>query len=301
LLFQEAIQADLGLSDKQKTRLNGIQAGFGQKSRDTFQALQESGAEPQEFQETMVGLQREHQASLTAVLDKTQKARLSQIELQREGFLAAARSEIASKLKLNPTQTKKIKTILSEMRQAQAQAMPGMLGALQPPPDGAQPATKGAAKTKKGAAKAKRPATTNPGGSNDEMGLDGEMPGGEMGAGGLNIAFVPGGGPPGGLPDFLKPENQPAFAKMMEAQKKSRDEASVKIGEILTAEQKTAFEKLTGKPFDFSKLQTAAPDAKPAEDGEAKPDDAMKKEATPPPASKSQPKNKSKTLKDSRT
>jgi hypothetical protein len=288
LLTQESVQNDLGLSDKQKATISSLQAGIGQKSRDAFQSLQENGADAQEFRETMAGLYRDHQAALSRVLDKNQKARYAQLELQREGFLAASRSEIASKLKLTPTQTKKIKTIVAEMRQAQYKAMPGMLGGLQAPAGGEQPAGKSApaAKTKKGTSKTRRSAGGGNGGM-DETGMDGGVDGGEIPLNGFAAGF-PGNGPPGGLPDFLKPENQPDFARMIETQKKSRDEASAKIGELLTAEQKAAFEKLTGKPFDFSKLQGAPQDAKPAEEGEAKPDDSMKKEAP----AKNQPKKK---------
>jgi hypothetical protein len=110
------------------------------------------------------------------------------------------------------------------------------------------------------------------------MGGEGDFVGGQFDVNAFPGA-MPGGGPPGGLPDFLKPENQEAFARMQEAQKKNRDEASAKIGELLTAEQKTAFEKLTGKPFDFSKLQTASAEPKAAEGADAKEDGAMKKDA----------------------
>ncbi len=297
LLLQEAVQTDLGLSEKQKSQINGLQASIGPKSRETFQSLQESGAEPQEFAETMAGLHREHQAALLRVLDKNQKTRYSQIQLQREGFLAAARSEIASKLKLSPTQTKKIKTIVGEMRQAQRRSMPAMLGQLQEGENGTpnstpptnQPST---TKAKKGASKSRRPAgnsNANPGvGNMEEMGIDGEfgagLPTGPFPGGG----FPGGGGPPGGLPDFLKPENQPDFAKMLEAQKQSRHEAGTKIGAVLTAEQKSAFEKLTGKPFDFTKIDGGQATPKSTEDAEPKAEPTEKKPEMP----KAQPKTK---------
>jgi hypothetical protein len=288
LLLQEAVQADLGLSDKQKSQINSLQANAGQKSRDAFQALQESGADPQEFQETMSALQREHQASLNRVLDKDQKARMAQIELQREGFLAASRSAIATKLKLTPTQTKKIKTIVDELRQAQTRS------AFTGPQTDAAPATSrsGTSKAKKGSAKARRPSGGNGGLGNDELGMDGDL-GGDFGGGGFFGGFPQGAVPPGGQPDFLKPENQPDFQRMQEAQQKAREAASTKIGEVLTADQKEAFEKLTGKKFDFAKLETTSTQDKAADSAEPRADDAMKKEATPP--AKTQSKTKKKT------
>jgi hypothetical protein len=246
LLLNPAVQSDLALTDKQKSQISGFEASLGQKRRALFQAAQENGADPQEFQEAEVSLQREFQASLTRVLDKTQKTRLSQIELQREGFLAASRSEIATKLKLTSAQTKQIKTIVGELRRDQAKALPGMLGGLQgsEPPQPVSSKSAGSSKTKKGTSKFRRPSAGGAGG-NDGVGEDGEMAGGGSGENGFGNGFgggVPGGGPPGGLPDFLKPENQADYAKIQEAMKKSREVASAKIGEVLTAGQKTAFE-----------------------------------------------------------
>jgi hypothetical protein len=250
-----------------------------------FQAAQENGADPQEFREAMAGLYREHRASLLRVLDKNQKSRLAQIELQREGFLAASRSEVGSKLKLTVPQTKKIRTIVGEMRREQAKAMPGMVGALQQ--EGAPPAKSAStAKTKKGTSKTRRPSGGTAGQENEEMGGDPEFAGNDFFGGG-----VPGGGgPPGGLPDFLKPESQADFAKVQEVQAKSREAANTKIGEVLTPEQKAGFEKLTGKPFDFSKIQDGPAAAKVGEEAEPKADEATKKAETP----KGQPKSKAK-------
>jgi hypothetical protein len=42
---------------------------------------------------------------------------------------------------------------------------------------------------------------------------------------------------------------------MREAQEKVRATASKKIDEVLTSDQKAAFDKVLGKPFDFSALR----------------------------------------------
>jgi hypothetical protein len=44
------------------------------------------------------------------------------------------------------------------------------------------------------------------------------------------------------------------MSKMREEHLKIRETATKKIDEILTEEQKAAFEKMLGKPFDFSKI-----------------------------------------------
>jgi hypothetical protein len=80
------------------------------------------------------------------------------------------------------------------------------------------------------------------------------------------------------------------MTKMMETQKKIRDAATAKIGEVLTADQTAAFEKMTGKPFDFSKITPGPPPGNPPADAAPNPEaDTPKKEAP----AKAQPKTKS--------
>jgi hypothetical protein len=220
-------------------------------------------------------LRRENEAAIAKVLDKTQKARLAQIELQREGLLAVAKSDVASKLKLNSPQNKKVKAIVDEMRQAQLRAMPA-------PPGGGFPG---------GGPGGGGPGGGGPGGGGPP-GVGGG-PGGDVGpGGGFPGGGAPGvgGGPPGGMPDFNNPEFRAQMAKMMEVQKKTRDAATAKIGEVLTADQTAAFEKMTGKPFDFSKLTPASPPGNPPADAAPKAEaDTPKKDAP----AKTQPKMKS--------
>ena len=120
-----SVQEDLGLTEKQKTQLKRIQGSTDQKTRQTFQEAGENGLEPNEMMELMNSIGREKNSAVAKVLDKNQKARLSQIELQREGLMAVAKSDIAGKLKLSSAQTKKVKSIIVEMRQAQFRGMPG--------------------------------------------------------------------------------------------------------------------------------------------------------------------------------
>ena len=87
------------------------------------------------------------------------------------------------------------------------------------------------------------------------------------------------------------------MTKMMETQKKSRDAATAKIGEILTADQTGAFEKLTGKPFDFSKI-TPGP---PAGDPPPRPAAPKAEEEAPKKAAPAKNQPKTKTRKPRRT
>ena len=133
-----------------------------------------------------------------------------------------ARSDIASKLKLTSPQNKKVKTIV-RVRQATSARSP-------PRPAEADP---------------RRPRIPRWRGG----------PGGGFPGGG-----IPGGWQPGrGMPDYNNPEFRAMMTKMMDGQKKFRDAATAKIGEVLTADQTAAFEKMTGKPFDLSKITPGPP------------------------------------------
>ena len=259
LLLSASVQEELGLSDKQKSQLKKLQASMMQKSREGLEAARQEGVDPQEIMQGMAGLRREHDLAASRVLDKAQKSRLAQLEMQREGLLAIAKSDVANKIKLTSPQTKKVRTILAEMNQARYKAMPA------PPGAGGAP---GGAVAPGGAA---------PGGGVPE----GEAPGG---------GFF-GGGFPGGMQDINSEEFRARYAKMMESEKKIRATAGQKIGEVLTKEQNDAFEKLLGKPFDLSKLNPTPQPAGTPEADTPKADGEMPKATTPPKA-------KSKTRKD---
>jgi hypothetical protein len=236
LLSAASVQEDLGLNEKQKGRLKQLDASMMQRRRDSFQMAGEGGLDPEAMRSTMDNLRREQEAAASKILDKTQKARLTQIELQREGVLAVARKEIAAKLKLTATQSKKIKAIVDEMQQTMARSMP------RPPGDGFPG----------------RP----PGGGGAQ---NGEVGGGPPQGGGN-----PGGGPPqgrGGPPDFDNEEVRARFAKMREDGEKLRTAATKQVEEVLTKDQRVVFDKLLGKPFDFSTIRPGpGPGGRPRRD-----------------------------------
>jgi Spy/CpxP family protein refolding chaperone len=277
LATQEAVQEDLGLTEKQKAQLKKLEAAMIQRSQATFEEARNGGLEPEEMRDAMGMINREYNTAVAKVFDKNQKARLAQIELQREGLLAVAKTEIASKLKVTSAQTKKVKAIVTEMRQNQFRSM-------SPPPGAGGPPGAPANDQAKAAPKGKRPSTrgVRPAPDGNAAPPTGDMP--PEGGGGFFGGF------PEGRPDFNSEEFQAQMAKMMENEKKLRDAASAKIGEVLTKDQTEAFDKLLGKPFDFSKLKFGPPEAAPAEEAKPKTDEATPKKQAP---AKSQPKSKS--------
>jgi Spy/CpxP family protein refolding chaperone len=304
LVMAAPVQEDLGLTEKQKTQLKKLQASMQQQMRDGMQQAREGGVDPQEMMEGMNTLRREYEAAIAKVLDKAQKARLAQIELQREGVLAVAKSDIASKIKLTSPQSKKVKTIVDEMRQAQFRAMPappagGFPGGGPPgggvpgggvPGGGGNPGGGGPPGGGVGPGGEGGPGGGFPGGVPGGGFVGGGFAGGGPGGGGPGGGGPGGGGPGGGGPDFNNPEFRAQMAKAMEAQKKIRDAATAKVGEILTTDQTAAFEKMTGKPFDFSKITPAPPPGNPPAEVAPNTEAGTPKKDAP---AKTQPKTKS--------
>jgi Spy/CpxP family protein refolding chaperone len=254
LLMAESVQKELVLTDKQKTSLRRLEQSMRQKGRDAFEAAREEGMDPEAMRATMNGIRRDHDVAVAKILDKRQKARLTQIELQRDGLLAVANKEFATKIKLTSTQAKKVKSIINEMYEAQASLMPNFPGGPPggggfrggPPPDGGPPTDRGQAQNRR------RPR------GDGQAANGGPPPGGEGFPGGPPPGEgrgPGGGGPPGGGPGFDNPEFRAQFEKMRESQEKVRPATSKKIEELLTKDQKAAVDKLFGKPFDFSTIR----------------------------------------------
>ena len=281
LLTHEAIQADLGLSEKQKGQIVSSQSALDAKRRDLLQGVQNGAGDPEEMKALLASAERDYRSSLLRVLDKNQKARLTQIELQREGFYAVTRSEIASKLKLTPAQNKKVKVILDEMRQEQATSYAALVKEAQEkanPKDPSaspsetnamaktDPAAPAKAKSKKRTTVRRRPPTSgNTDGFQQEVGLGQDQ---DDGSGAYTMgyfALADGSGNLGLSPsipaEWMQNESLVEPARIQELVGKGREKARNRIAELLTDEQKAAFEKLTGKPFDFSSLSSKEPTA----------------------------------------
>ncbi|WP_083670981.1 hypothetical protein [Singulisphaera sp. GP187] len=254
------VQKELGFTDKQEAQIKRLAASMDRKRQELFAEAGAEGGDPQAMMSAMGSLQREAESSVTKSLNKRQKDRLAQLELQREGPSALARKEIAAKVKLTSAQSKKVKTIVDEMRSEMASKMPRPPGGGPRSGDAGDPATKGSRRggqdnaTPNGAAPGDEGAAAENGALAAENGTP-AAPGGDQG-GRRSRGGGPGGG---GRPNFDTAAFREQFAKMREAVEKIRTTASEKINEVLNPEQKTAYEKLLGKPFDFSKIRSGGP------------------------------------------
>jgi hypothetical protein len=256
--MNEAVQKDLKLTATQTQKLQQIEETMRAKRREMFEGAGEERPDPQTVMAAMTTLRRQQDAAIAKVLDKSQKTRLSEIELQRDGIVAVARKEIATKLKITAVQSKKIQAIIDDMRIAQRTLMPqfgggppgggGFPGGGGPPPGGPGGGDFGGGPPPGGGPGGDGPFPGGPPGGG-EGGFPGGPPQGEGGRG------FPGGGPPGAGPDFNNPEMRAQFAKMREAQDKLQTTATKKIKAVLTKDQKAAFDEMLGEPFDLSTLR----------------------------------------------
>jgi hypothetical protein len=288
LIMAAPVQKELGLTEKQKSQIKKLDTTLAQRRRQAFTRNRDEQRDPQDMRKTMEAMQREQKESIAKILEPKQKTRLSEIELQQEGIFAVARREIASKLKLSEAQSNQIAKIVDDMRQAERSAMPrppagfrGRRGGSPAVEPGDGPGARGGVPGGQGGFPGGGPPPGAEGGfpgggpppgaeggfpgGGPPPGAEGGFPGGgpppgdegfpgggpPPGAGG----FPGGGGPPGGRPDFNNDEFRAQFEKMRQEREKIRSSATSQITNVLTTEQKAAFEKLQGKPFDLSALR----------------------------------------------
>ncbi len=199
----------------------------------------------QAVRETLDALQANIDAAFLKLVDRKQQARVKQIGVQVEGVQAFLQPETISKLVLEDQQVADIRAVLGESRTAQRDLGRQMRTTL------ADLAAKKAATTPAaGAPEAATPAKVAtpapaPGNGNANNGNNGRNGG-------------PGG--PGGRPNFdpalfATPEFQAAAEKMDQARKKLNSQAlSTVLNKVLTRPQRGSYAKMTGEPFDVSKL-----------------------------------------------
>ena len=229
-LMEPAVQQDLGLTDKQVGRLRQIEAAFLQANQRAS-----TGQDPRtgggfDFGNMMNNVEqtaRQKQAAIGQTLTSAQKSRFHQLELQREGWLALGRPDVARQIQLSPPRFKKIQEIIGAMRQSQTNALlnPGEPGT-------ASQFTPQALSLK----------NLNPGnGFQDRTGT-----------------FTPTNGPLNFATQDTKQLNQ----KTAESSQKVQSESLRQVEALLTPAQKTAFEEILGSPFDFQMMKR--PGATPA-------------------------------------
>ncbi|AGA30395.1 hypothetical protein [Singulisphaera acidiphila] len=285
LVFYSEIQKDLGLTQKQEVQIKRLASTLTQRKGELLFEESGEGTDLEATKTTMNGLPRLWDSQVSKTLTKRQEDRLAQLELQRIGTLALVRKDIATKLKLTPTQNKKIKAILDEAREEIVRSMPSaptapVLG------QGQSIETVPSGKIGRGSRTRSAEGKGAPGGGavgSNASAVDGLFPvedeffgegvvsdsplgnfffpsaAGELASGKATPA---GEKPATGLPELDTPEIRAQLSKMRDVQmkrregvKKVREGASQKIDAILTKEQKNAWEKMLGKPFDFSKIR----------------------------------------------
>ena len=130
LVMAPAVQKELKLTDSQKSELKKLDMSAAQKRRQTFSKNRHADFDPEKMRTLMESQRREQEEAVAKILDKKQNDRLTEIDLQREGMLAVARTDIATKLELTSDQSEKIKGIMDEMREAERKTIPGPQGEL---------------------------------------------------------------------------------------------------------------------------------------------------------------------------
>ena len=225
-LMEPVVQAELGLSEKQIAHLQSL---ANSAMRANQNALNGPAGEGGEFDfNTMMGSleksARQQHAAIGKVLTPDQKSRINEIELQREGWPALGRPDVAKRVKLSKSQYTKIQQIIGDMRMAQTNAL------FQSPQGGNGPAMN-----------RQSPVMKNLSPSNGFLDMSG--------------TFSPDSGPLG----FPNQDSQVTNEKSAEASGKVQTESAEKVAAIMTLEQKSTFAGMIGSPFDFKKLNQPTP------------------------------------------
>src|SRR5208337_387176 len=111
----------------QKSQLKKLDTTMSQKRRQMFTRSRQRNTDPEKMRTSMDSLRREQEEAISNILEPKQKTRLGEIELQREGIFAVAKTDVAKKLKLTSTQTDQIKTIVDQMPRMSGRPCPGLL------------------------------------------------------------------------------------------------------------------------------------------------------------------------------
>ena len=152
LLEEPAIQEELKLTQAQKDRLkktaSQVERMLLARNRERTQILNELRAQgdraafeakTEEFRNFAMRdfrmLARESDGPLLEVLNRRQRIRLEQIQLQADGFMAFRRPEIQERLNLLPDQIESIDEIINNSRQALKKAGEIPAGILPPRPN----------------------------------------------------------------------------------------------------------------------------------------------------------------------
>jgi len=252
LQMSPGLQEEIKLTEKQKTAIKNVSTKMQEQTRQLFQSMRNNngggngGFDRQAMQEAMVELAQQNQMAMDKILNKEQKKRLSQIELQIEGPIAIAeKPEVATKLNLTPSQKQKLAMIIEKMQTEQQELRMSVFG--NGPQFGQRNAGGGrgnARGTAKGEAPAKGAATKD-----DPAVKDANANGGGGGPGGRGR-----GNPFANMSDEERTAMQERMRKMGDDSAEIEDTAEKKIGGVLNDRQKSAWFKMLGEPVDPTAL-----------------------------------------------
>ncbi|MBX6315126.1 MAG: hypothetical protein IRY99_19785 [Isosphaeraceae bacterium] len=259
LLRNDAVQAELKLTDKQKLALTKTNETMDQRRRDLFRQMSRNGGgrggpggpggggfgpggggfgpggggfnNREAIQAEMVALREQSEQAIGQILSTAQKKRLKQIELQLAGPLGVAKPEVANAIGLSPMQNEQIQMVIEQFRTAQGDLMRQTF---------------------------RRGGDNNNNNNNNNNGGPGG-PGGPRGRGPRTTgnATTKNQGPAATPPDGGRPspeEMASRFQTMNEQQMKLLAAAEAKVAKILNTRQKSAYQKLQGPKVDIMKI-----------------------------------------------
>ena len=116
LLQRKDVQADLGITDDQKSKLEAARTKMMDDMRAQFQGG--SRPEPEAMQKMFAKMQEDMKKETEKVLTKEQMSRLKQINIQLAGNNAAAWADIQKELGMTEDQIKKIKDLQAKQQEA---------------------------------------------------------------------------------------------------------------------------------------------------------------------------------------
>lgn len=123
LLGIPAVQAELKLTDAQKTQVTEMAQKLRQNLQGLAQRLQSATAE--ERGKILAELQAANRKAVDSILNDDQKKRFREITLQQQGMTAVATPDVAGELKLTDEQKSKIQAVQREQQAAISELFQG--------------------------------------------------------------------------------------------------------------------------------------------------------------------------------
>jgi len=214
-----------------------------------------NGGPGADFRAAMDKQRAEDEAALAKILNPTQRTRLAQIDLQQQGPYAFATPDLQKKLRMTPSQVADVDAIMEESRNAQRDAQRAMGGGRGNRGNG------GNGGNGNGGGNGGQ-ANGGGGGPGNNQGQGGQANGGGGGRGQGGRGNRGQGGQPFNKEDFQKKMEDPQFKAEMEQRRAEfqaaadevRNQTMKMIADVLSKNQKVAYNKMRGDDFDRAKL-----------------------------------------------